>query len=160
VADHLAAVEAAHARQDAFNDQVASARDQIAAARAAAEAQAAALAEARAAQAAALDSLQSQVVSWQSQLEEQMSAAEAQSTIAGWFGDWAIPQTIVMCESGGNYGALNPSSGAGGAYQILPSTWRLYGGSGSPQNASQSEQDRIASQIWADSGGAAWVCAR
>ena len=43
-----------------------------------------------------------------------------------------------MCESGGNYGAVNPSSGAGGAYQILPSTWRLYGGKGSPQERAQS----------------------
>ena len=51
-----------------------------------------------------------------------------------------------MCESGGNFGAVNPSSGAGGAYQILPSTWRLYGGSGSPQSASpqRAELDRLA----------------
>ncbi len=64
-----------------------------------------------------------------------------------------------MCESGGDYGAVNPSSGAGGAYQILPSTWALYGGQGLPQNASPAEQDRIAALIWADSGGGAWVCA-
>ena len=64
-----------------------------------------------------------------------------------------------MCESGGNYGALNPSSGAGGAYQILPSTWDLYGGQGEPQDAPKAEQDRIAAEIWADSGGGAWVCA-
>ncbi len=57
-----------------------------------------------------------------------------------------------MCESGGNYGAVNPSSGAGGAYQILPSTWELYGGKGEPQNAPKAEQDRIAAEIWADSG--------
>ena len=37
-----------------------------------------------------------------------------------------------MCESGGNFEAVNPSSGAGGAYQILPSTWELYGGEGDP----------------------------
>ena len=64
-----------------------------------------------------------------------------------------------MCESGGNYGALNPSSGAGGAYQILPSTWQLYGGKGLPHEASPAEQDAIAAQIWADSGPGAWVCA-
>ena len=64
-----------------------------------------------------------------------------------------------MCESGGNYGAVNPSSGAGGAYQILPSTWELYGGQGEPQNAPKAEQDRIAAEIWADSGPGAWVCA-
>ena len=64
-----------------------------------------------------------------------------------------------MCESGGNYGAVNPDSGAGGAYQILPSTWELYGGEGKPQHGSQAQQDEIASQIWADSGSSAWVCA-
>ena len=63
-----------------------------------------------------------------------------------------------MCESGGNYSALNPSSGAGGAYQVLPSTWELYGGQGEPQNAPKAEQDRIAAEIWADSGSGAWVC--
>ena len=42
-----------------------------------------------------------------------------------------------MCESGGNYGAVNPSSGAGGAYQILPSTWALYGGQGAPAGRPQ-----------------------
>ena len=64
-----------------------------------------------------------------------------------------------MCESGGNYGAVNPSSGAGGAYQILPSTWSGYGGKGSPQNGSKQQQDQIAAQIWSDSGSGAWVCA-
>jgi hypothetical protein len=73
-------------------------------------------------------------------------------------GGYAIPESIVMCESGGNWSAVNPSSGAGGAYQILPSTWRLYGGSGAPQDASPAEQSSIASQIWADSGSDAWVC--
>jgi muramidase (phage lysozyme) len=73
-------------------------------------------------------------------------------------GPYSIPAYIVMCESGGNYSALNASSGAGGAYQILPSTWQLYGGQGEPQNASKQEQDRIAAEIWADSGSSAWVC--
>jgi resuscitation-promoting factor RpfA len=63
-----------------------------------------------------------------------------------------------MCESGGNYSAVNPSSGAGGAYQILPSTWQLYGGQGDPEDAPKDEQDTIAAEIWADSGGGAWVC--
>jgi peptidoglycan hydrolase CwlO-like protein len=161
VEKHLATVEEARDQQAAHNDEVESARDQIAAARARAEAQAAALAAARAAQAASLESLRSQVSGWTSQVQEAqaISAAQAQEAVAGWVGDWAIPAGIVMCESGGNYGALNPSSGAGGAYQIIPSTWQLYGGSGAPQNASQAEQDRIAAQIWADSGASAWECA-
>jgi septal ring factor EnvC (AmiA/AmiB activator) len=74
-------------------------------------------------------------------------------------GPYAIPTYIVMCESGGDYRALNPSSGAGGAYQILPSTWRAYGGKGLPHLASKAEQDRIAAMIWRDSGSSAWVCA-
>ncbi len=161
VAAKLDAVEEAKARAAAFNRQVAAARSQIAAVRADAESRAAALAAARSRQQAALDSLQARVSDWTAEVQrlEQISAAQAQQEVAGWFGDWAIPQAIVMCESGGNFSAVNPSSGAGGAYQILPSTWKLYGGSGMPQGASPAEQSRIAAQIWADSGSAAWVCA-
>jgi hypothetical protein len=71
---------------------------------------------------------------------------------------YAIPVYIVECESGGDYGALNASSGAGGAYQVLPSTWEAYGGQGAPQDASRLEQDRIAGEIWADSERSAWAC--
>ena len=85
--------------------------------------------------------------------------AAAEEEVGRWLGGpYSIPTYIVMCESGGNYSALNPSSGAGGAYQILPSTWELYGGQGEPQNAPKAEQDRIAAEIWADSGPSAWVC--
>jgi peptidoglycan hydrolase CwlO-like protein len=161
VATKLAAVERAEAQAAAFNERVAAARSEIAAVRADAEAQAAALTAARERQQAALASLQSQVSGWTEEVQrlEQISAAQAQEEVAGWFGDWAIPEAIVQCESGGNFSAVNPSSGAGGAYQILPSTWRLYGGEGLPHNASPAQQSRIAAQIWADSGSAAWVCA-
>ena len=65
-----------------------------------------------------------------------------------------------MCESGGNFGAVNPSSGAGGAYQILPSTWQLYGGQGSPQNASPQEQSTDRRRRSGPTRAArAWVCA-
>lgn len=73
-------------------------------------------------------------------------------------GGYSIPSGIVQCESGGNYSAVNPSSGAGGAYQIMPSTWAAYGGQGLPQNASKSEQDRIAGEIYAKQGPSAWTC--
>ncbi len=93
------------------------------------------------------------------------SAATAPSTQTGSTapaststGGYSIPSSIVMCESGGNYSAVNPSSGAGGAYQILPSTWRAYGGQGLPQDAPKAQQDRIASQIYASQGSSAWVC--
>jgi peptidoglycan hydrolase CwlO-like protein len=161
VAARLEAVEGARDEQAAHNAEVAAARDEIATVRAQAEAEAAALAAARDQQAAALATLRSQVGEWTAQVQEieAASAAEAQATVSQWVGDYTIPSSIVMCESGGNYGAVNPSSGAGGAYQILPSTWESYGGEGAPQSASPGEQDRIAAMIWADSGGSAWVCA-
>jgi Transglycosylase-like domain len=72
---------------------------------------------------------------------------------------FSIPVSIVMCESGGNYRAVNASTGAGGAYQIMPSTWAAYGGSGLPQNAPPAEQDAIAAKIYATAGPGQWSCA-
>jgi septal ring factor EnvC (AmiA/AmiB activator) len=92
----------------------------------------------------------------QQQAEQQQSSTGAPAYLGG---PYSIPTYIVMCESGGNYHALNASSGAGGAYQILPSTWAAYGGQGAPQDAPKAEQDRIAAEIWADSGPGAWSCA-
>jgi hypothetical protein len=157
----LTQLEEAKARVVAFNEEIDTARAQMAAARSAAEQEAAAFAAARARQADALASLQSQVDRWTQQVQEaqQVSSSEAQQTVGDWFGDWAIPESIVMCESGGSFDAVNPSSGAGGAYQILPSTWEAYGGEGNPQDASPQEQHDIAQQIWQDSGSSAWVCA-
>ncbi len=160
VAARLAQVEAAEQRAQAFNERVAGARDEIAAVRADAEAESAALASLRAERESAVESLQAQVGRWAEQVQrlERISERQARAQVGEWFGDWAIPESIVMCESGGNWDAVNPSSGAGGAYQILPSTWELYGGEGLPQDASPAEQSAIAAQIWADSGQAAWVC--
>ncbi len=155
-------VAALEARAVAYNERLAAARSQIASVRAAAEVAAAHLQELSAAREASLASLRSDIDSWVGELEEARAAsrAEAEAEVGRWLGGpYSIPTYIVMCESGGDYSAVNPSSGAGGAYQILPSTWELYGGQGEPQNASKAEQDRIAAEIWADSGGSAWVCA-
>ena len=108
--------------------------------------------------------LKADIADWVEEIQEARASrepeAEAEEEVGRWLGGpYSIPTYIVMCESGGNYSALNPSSGAGGAYQIIPSTWDLYGGQGEPQNAPKAEQDRIAAEIWADSGGSAWVCA-
>ena len=163
VADQVDRVEAAKERSDALNAEVETARDEIASARAEAEARAAELADARAAQAASVQELEGQMGEWTKQVREleRVPEEEAVEEVADWnnFGPWAVPEAIVMCESGGNFQALNPSSGAGGAYQILPSTWKLYGGEGLPHEASPPEQHRIAAMIWADSGPSAWVCA-
>ncbi len=161
VSTRLAAVEEAEQRAQEFNEQIAAARDRIAAVRAEAEARAQQLEALRAERQAAVESLQSKVSGWTSEVQrlERISARQAQGEVTDWFGDWAIPESIVQCESGGNFGAVNPSSGAGGAYQILPSTWDLYGGDGDPEDASPQQQTDIAAQIWADSGAAAWECA-
>jgi muramidase (phage lysozyme) len=89
-------------------------------------------------------------------------SGSAGQTVQQWFGDFSIPSSIVMCESGGNYHALNPSSGAGGAYQMLPSTYKGLGGQfGSPQAAPKWEQDKLAAKLWAGGQGAGnWACAK
>ena len=149
------------ARVDAYNERLAAARSEIASVRAEAEAAVAHLQSVATARSASLATLESKIGSWIADVEaaEAASRSEAEGTVERWLGGpFSIPTYIVMCESGGNYGAVNPSSGAGGAYQILPSTWQLYGGQGAPQDASKAEQDRIAGEIWADSGPSAWVC--
>ena len=69
----------------------------------------------------------------------------------------SLPSCTWEPESGGNPAALNPQSGAGGYYQILPSTWAAYGGTGAPQDAPMSEQTRVAQRIWDSQGSSAWV---
>lgn len=155
------------ARALAYNERLAVARDQIASVRAAAQAAAAHQQAIAGEREAALSGLKSSIAKWVKEVQQARAAearaaseAEAEEEVGRWLGGpYSIPTYIVMCESGGDYGAVNPSSGAGGAYQILPSTWELYGGQGEPQNAPKEEQDRIAAEIWADSGGSAWVCA-
>jgi septal ring factor EnvC (AmiA/AmiB activator) len=162
----LQRVAALKARVDSYNERLATARSEVAAVRENAETAAFHLHSVAAARSAALATLKDKIGQWTSDIQaaraaeaERISAAEAEGEVERWLGGpYAIPAYIVMCESGGNYGAVNPSSGAGGAYQILPSTWELYGGQGEPQNAPKAEQDRIAAEIWADSGSSAWVC--
>jgi septal ring factor EnvC (AmiA/AmiB activator) len=163
-ADVVAGLEA---RAVAYDERLAAARDQIAAVRAAAQGAAARQQAIAAERAEALAALKTSIARWIKEVQAARAAearaaseAEAEEEVGRWLGGpYSIPTYIVMCESGGDYGAVNPSSGAGGAYQILPSTWELYGGKGEPQNAPKAEQDRIAAEIWADSGGSAWVCA-
>ena len=126
---------------------------------------AAAVAAARSGTQSSLSAAQGQVAQLeqeqaaQQEQQQQSSSGSGSGSPAYLGGPYSIPTYIVMCESGGNYHALNPSSGAGGAYQILPSTWAAYGGQGAPQDAPKAEQDRIAAEIWRDSGPSAWSCA-
>jgi peptidoglycan hydrolase CwlO-like protein len=136
--------------------ELSSARAGFIASQAAANRGADAVAAARASTQSDLAAVQDRVA----ELEAEQAAQQASSSGAPAYlgGPYAIPTYIVMCESGGNYHAYNPSSGAGGAYQILPSTWRAYGGQGAPQDAPKAEQDRIAAEIWGDAGPSAWSC--
>ena len=88
------------------------------------------------------------------------SAPTSSGPALGPSGGWAIPYAIVLCESGGQNLPPN-SAGSAGYYQILPSTWKLYGGSGpAAYLAGKAEQDAVASRIWAGGSGASqWVCA-
>ncbi len=90
----------------------------------------------------------------------QSSTPTASGPALGPSGGWAIPYAIVLCESGGQN--LTPNSaGASGYYQIIASTWKLFGGTGpAAYLASKAEQDAVASRIWRGGAGASnWVCA-
>lgn len=63
---------------------------------------------------------------------------------------------VIAAESGGNPGAVNPSSGAGGLYQFLPSTWASLGYSGSPQDADPATQQQAFDQLYAQAGSGPW----
>ncbi|MGA7397975.1 MAG: transglycosylase family protein [Solirubrobacterales bacterium] len=166
--DQTADLTLLKSRVDSHNAELAAAQAGITAARASAESSAAQLASVNDSRESEIATLKSDINSWQKQIEKENAAAAATKAEAASAaeeevdsmlgGPYSIPTYIVMCESGGNYAALNPSSGAGGAYQIMPATWEAYGGKGLPNEASKAEQDRIAALIYADSGTAPWVC--
>ena len=86
-------------------------------------------------------------------------ATPSSSSATGSSGGYSIPSSIVQCESGGNYSAVNSSSGAGGAYQIMPSTWNGYDGYPNAQSAPPAVQDQKAAQIWnGGAGRSQWSC--
>ena len=62
---------------------------------------------------------------------------------------------LAKCESGGNW-SINTGNGYYGGLQFSLSTWRAYGGSGLPSNASREKQIAIAKKLQADAGWGAW----
>lgn len=69
--------------------------------------------------------------------------------------------SIRACESGGDYGAVNPSGKYRGAYQFDRATWAGVGGTGDPAAASPAEQDLRAELLYEQRGAAPWpVCGR
>lgn len=99
------------------------------------------------------------VVQVEHQPRQRASEPTPARTSGGPSNGWAIPESIVMCESGGNYSAENPTSTASGAYQIIDGTWGGYGGYSHASDAPPSVQDERAAQIWAGGAGRGnWVC--
>ena len=62
---------------------------------------------------------------------------------------------VASCESGGNW-SINTGNGYYGGLQFSLGTWRAYGGSGLPSNASREQQIAIAKKLQADAGWGAW----
>jgi peptidoglycan hydrolase CwlO-like protein len=160
VAGHVHQVADLKQQTEDQAQQLSAERASLAASQQTANQSAAAVASARSGTRSQLSQTQSEISDLQQQIEAQRAAVGTGAGAPAYLGGpYSIPTYIVMCESGGNYHAVNPSSGAGGAYQILPSTWAAYGGQGAPQDAPKADQDRIAAEIWRDSGPSAWSCA-
>jgi LysM repeat protein len=64
---------------------------------------------------------------------------------------------VIQAESGGDAGAVNAASGAGGLYGFLPSTWQALGFSGLPEDASVAEQNAAFAKEYAAGGTGAWA---
>jgi uncharacterized protein YabE (DUF348 family) len=72
----------------------------------------------------------------------------------------AVWDRLAQCESGGNW-AINTGNGYYGGLQFSLGTWRAYGGTGLPSDASRLTQIAIATKVRSASGGyGAWpACA-
>lgn len=79
-------------------------------------------------------------------------------------GGYAIPSSIVMCESGGDPGAVNTTNPnrPAGLYQIITQTWLAHGGgkyAPTADGASPAQQGEVASSIYAGGAGRGqWAC--
>ena len=66
---------------------------------------------------------------------------------------------IAACESGGDPTAVDATGTYFGKYQFDTVTWASVGGSGSPAEASEAEQDYRASLLYSQAGSSPWpVC--
>ena len=68
-------------------------------------------------------------------------------------------QSIAQCESGGDPSAIGGGGLYRGKYQFTFETWASVGGTGDPAAAPESEQDKRAAILLAQSGTSPWpVC--
>ena len=71
----------------------------------------------------------------------------------------ATLNAIASCESGGDPTVVDASGTYFGKYQFDTSTWASVGGSGSPAEAPEAEQDYRASLLYSRAGSSPWpVC--
>jgi resuscitation-promoting factor RpfC len=81
----------------------------------------------------------------------------AQGAASGVTPSSSFEACVIAAESGGNPRAVNPSSGAGGLYGFLPSTWQALGFSGLPQDASPAVQHEAFLKEYALAGTSPWA---
>jgi LysM repeat protein len=79
------------------------------------------------------------------------SSASSSGAVAG----GSVWDRLAQCESSGNW-SINTGNGFYGGLQFTQSSWHAAGGSGSPQNASRSEQIRVAQRLQQMQGWGAW----
>jgi len=89
--------------------------------------------------------------------QQQQPAASSGGGGGGGAAPGSFQACVIQRESGGNPSAVNSSSGAGGLYQFLPSTWASLGFSGLPQNASVATQNAAFAKAFAQSGTSPWA---
>src|SRR3954453_18219859 len=151
-----AVVRLAHdeARQEQITTAIEARRNALVGISASLQQRRAAAAQARAARAALLAATRAE----RKRLEKRIATLEAAraraASAAGPGGPWVIPWPIVQCEPGGQNVPPN-SAGASGYYQILPSTWKLFGGAGpAAGKASEGAQGRGRGGVWNGGRGA------
>jgi LysM repeat protein len=82
-----------------------------------------------------------------------IAATPAQAAGTNW-------DAIAQCESGGNW-AISTGNGFYGGLQFTQSTWKAYGGQGSPNGASREQQIQVAERVLQGQGIGAWpVCGK
>jgi resuscitation-promoting factor RpfB len=88
-------------------------------------------------------------------VEQSSSGSRSSSSSSSSTPSDSVWDKLAECESGGNW-SINTGNGYYGGLQFSLSTWRAYGGSGYPHEASREEQIRIATKLQADAGWGAW----
>ncbi len=83
------------------------------------------------------------------------SSASSESSGSTGAASGALEQ-IAQCESGGDPTAVSSDGTYRGKYQFSQETWTAMGGSGDPAAAPEAEQDRIAAELYAQSGTSSW----